>query len=147
MKECYQCHKTKPLKDFYKHSHTSDGHRGYCKDCASKNSAERYRKRFVEIAIYQRKLAKTQARKKKYVEYRRENRLKNPDKYYARSIVTNALQSGKLKKEPCNICGTIEKVEAHHNDYSKPLEVIWLCFPHHLAVHGKNVVMIRSDNY
>jgi len=53
----------------------------------------------------------------------------------ARSAVTMAKKSGALKPEPCRVCGSTEKVEAHHEDYSKPLVVDWLCFVHHRARH------------
>lgn len=54
----------------------------------------------------------------------------------ARAMVTKAIKDGVLKRLPCEICG-IEKSEAHHSDYSKPLEVIWLCHGHHRRQHGK----------
>jgi len=47
-----------------------------------------------------------------------------------RKKVYTALRNGKLVKQPCH-CGNV-KVEAHHEDYSKPLEVKWLCKQHHL---------------
>jgi hypothetical protein len=37
---------------------------------------------------------------------------------------------GKVKRQPCEMCGA-PKAEAHHEDYSKPLAVEWLCPPHH----------------
>lgn len=54
------------------------------------------------------------------------------DKRFARHQVRDALKKGTLKKEPC-MCGDIE-VEAHHPDYSKPLEVIWACKKHHVEL-------------
>ena len=46
------------------------------------------------------------------------------------------IRRGKLAKQACRECGN-PLVEAHHADYSKPLEVMWLCREHHLAKHGK----------
>lgn len=55
-------------------------------------------------------------------------------KIAARSKVLTAIRSGNLVKQPCQVCGEME-VEAHHEDYSKPLDVWWLCKPHHAARH------------
>jgi ribosomal protein S27AE len=52
----------------------------------------------------------------------------------ARRAVTFAVQSGALKREPCERCGA-SPTQGHHDDYSKPLEVRWLCQKHHLEVH------------
>ncbi len=41
---------------------------------------------------------------------------------------------GLLKRKPCEVCGTWDNLERHHDDYSKPLEVRWLCRTHHLEV-------------
>lgn len=54
------------------------------------------------------------------------------DKRFARSQVSYAIKKGRLKKEPC-YCGET-KVEAHHPDYRKPLEVIWACKKHHVEL-------------
>lgn len=54
------------------------------------------------------------------------------DKNYARSQVSIAVKNNTLKKEAC-ACGE-KKVEAHHVDYSKPLEVIWCCKKHHIEL-------------
>lgn len=58
-------------------------------------------------------------------------RKKNPEKDYAYHRVFINLRNGNLKKSPCEVCGTNEWVEAHHTDYSKPLDVQWLCKIHH----------------
>lgn len=57
---------------------------------------------------------------------------KNPEKRRAQVAVSNAIRDGHLvKPAACSICRTIpdtgRKLQAHHVDYSKPLEVEWLC--------------------
>lgn len=59
---------------------------------------------------------------------------KHPERRKASNLVSNALRDGKLEKLPCLVCGH-EKVEGHHPDYSRPLDVVWLCNPHHREVH------------
>lgn len=55
-------------------------------------------------------------------------------KQNARKKLARALKSGKVKKLPCRDCNELN-VEAHHPDYSKPMEVIWLCKKHHGEIH------------
>lgn len=50
-----------------------------------------------------------------------------------RHIVRNAVRDGRLFKFPC-FCGEF-KTQGHHEDYSKPLDVIWLCAKHHNQLH------------
>jgi hypothetical protein len=57
-----------------------------------------------------------------------------PDKAIARYAVNNALRDGRLERQPCH-CGA--RAEAHHPDYSKPLDVVWLCRPHHRQLHSE----------
>jgi len=57
----------------------------------------------------------------------------NPEKIKARNAVNHAIEYGKLVREPC-FCGN-KKSEAHHEDYSKPLDVVWLCRKHHKRRH------------
>jgi len=54
----------------------------------------------------------------------------------ARMAVRVAIRSGKLKRKPCRVCGSGD-TEAHHNDYTKPLKVEWLCTIHHRQHHVK----------
>ena len=62
-------------------------------------------------------------------------RAKNPEKHRARLAVSWAVKKGYLVPQPC-CCGS-SKAEAHHSDYSKKLEVIWLCPKHHKELHRK----------
>ena len=53
-----------------------------------------------------------------------------------RSYASVYLKRGKLTRQPCAECGS-EKSQMHHPDYSKPLDVVWLCRRHHSALHIK----------
>lgn len=63
---------------------------------------------------------------------------KNPDKRRAHGLVKRAVQAGKLTRQPCERCGDIRS-EAHHEDYSKPLVVVWLCRLHHREHHREPI--------
>lgn len=52
----------------------------------------------------------------------------------ANIAVGNAIKAGKLVPQPCFVCG--EKAHAHHPDYSRPLDVTWLCPAHHKQAHA-----------
>lgn len=58
-----------------------------------------------------------------------------PERERARNILKSHVRRGKITKGVCH-CGET-KVQAHHPDYSKPLEVIWLCVKHHMELHRK----------
>lgn len=63
----------------------------------------------------------------------------NKEKHLARGKVSRAIRSGKLAKPArCSRCRKPSKrLEAHHADYAKPLDVTWLCDPCHSAEHRK----------
>ena len=70
-------------------------------------------------------------KKREYDEYLRKE---HPEMYEAYKKVANAIRSGKLKREPCEVCNNL-KTLAHHDDYSKPLEVRWFCASCHTKYH------------
>jgi hypothetical protein len=57
-----------------------------------------------------------------------------PERDAARKAVQDAVRAGKLIRQPCEKCGEL-KSEGHHDDYTKPLEVRWLCRTHHTEHH------------
>lgn len=80
--------------------------------------------------------------KKCHASYMRANRKKyeqlNPtqkSKSVARSIAKVYQKRGKIHPESCFVCNSDDNVEKHHSDYSKPLDVIFLCRKHHRLVH------------
>ena len=60
---------------------------------------------------------------------------RNRVKRRAHKLVENALLSGSLRRQPCEKCGDVERIHAHHDDYSKPLAVKWLCPKCHADRH------------
>jgi hypothetical protein len=139
-KKCFKCEEVKPLEEFYKHPGTSDGRLGKCKDCNKRDVRENYAKRHDYYAAYERMRFSTPERRKTRMENQRRMRARHPDKYRARQMVGNAIRGGRLKRQPCETCGTTKRIQAHHDDYSKPLDVRWFCFKHHREVaHGQLV--------
>ena len=59
---------------------------------------------------------------------------RNRAKYLAHKRVEYAVKVGKLQRKPCDVCGA-SRSQAHHDDYEKPLEVMWLCPKHHKERH------------
>lgn len=53
------------------------------------------------------------------------------------AAVNNAIARGDLVRQPCEVCGSELRVNGHHEDYHKPLEVRWLCPMHHAAEHAE----------
>lgn len=73
--------------------------------------------------------------KNKYA-YKLKDKIKHPEKHRAREIVKAAKKNGKLIAKPCEVCGSKDRIHAHHEDYSKPLNVKWLCAPCHIEAHN-----------
>lgn len=66
----------------------------------------------------------------------RRARALEPEKVRARSRVNRAVRDGRLvKPEACSRCGATQRIEAHHEDYSRPLDVTWMCARCHRRVH------------
>jgi hypothetical protein len=61
---------------------------------------------------------------------------KQRPKHVARWTMSNAIKSGKLVRQPCEVCGN-PRSHGHHDDYMKPLVVRWLCRTHHAEHHAQ----------
>jgi len=70
--------------------------------------------------------------------YRANHRRRHKKEDNTRKAVERALKRGDMIRQPCAICGLLS-TEAHHPDYDKPLDVIWLCRVHHAGLHRKMV--------
>ncbi len=136
-KICFKCLKEKEINEFYKHSRMGDGYLNKCKSCTKKDVYEHRKKNIESIRIYDRKRNKLSYRLKANTVRNKARTIKNPVQYAANYLLNNAIRDNRIKKEPCSVCGNIYRVEGHHEDYYKPLDVIWLCSVHHSAIHKK----------
>lgn len=150
---------------FQRHPTCKDGHLGQCKNCrksyAKTNrvlNAEHYKQYTKQYerkrALLPHRIAAVKLRSKtaKFIQAKKDNERKyrqtakhkaakeryverNPEKHRARRILNEAIQQGKIQRGTCEYPGCASTVEAHHSDYSKPLEVRWLCRKHHAELH------------
>jgi hypothetical protein len=141
MKQCFKCNIKKSIEEFYKHSGMIDGHLGKCKQCCRVENITNRKKKVAYYANYEKHRFHDPKRKKQVMEASYRMRINHPNKYKARYTTSNALRDGKLIKGPCEVCKTKIKVQSHHDDYDKPMEVRWLCFQHHRELHGQKVYL------
>lgn len=149
VKACFRCGEMKDLDEFYRHKEMADGHLNKCKECTKldvkKNRADNseYYKEFdrnrgnlphrVQArAEYQ----KTDRGKERLLAGQQAWRKRNIEKSRAHVKAYRAKTAGAIVQQPCEVCGR-DDTHAHHDDYSKPLEVRWLCPACHSA-HHKN---------
>jgi hypothetical protein len=59
-----------------------------------------------------------------------------PKKVKARALLHRAVKSGEIFRGPCVVCGA-DNAHGHHEDYTRPLDVMWLCRKHHTELHKK----------
>lgn len=142
-KKCKDCKKTKLIKEFYKHSRMADGYLNKCKDCKRGHTKDYRKNNHEKVLAYDRqrslqpeRKAAINAARKNYIEKnidavrntKREWAERNKEKRKAQNAVCNAVRDGKITKpECCEVCGKRKKLQGHHEDYSRPLSVIWLC--------------------
>ncbi len=137
LKTCFKCKTEKPIEDFYRHSAMTDGHLGKCKECAKTDVTKNRIVNLDRIRAYDLERAKLPHRRAQAARIVREYGKKYPGRRKANSSVTNAVRDGRLiKPEHCEDCGeSHNRIHGHHEDYSKPLDVDWLCPPCHKQRH------------
>src|SRR3990167_1396712 len=126
---CNICHQRKTPGDF------SPGVNSRCRECHKLRMRE-IRLTNPSVQERERIRAKRPERKAAARKIAMRWRQENPTAYKAQTAVGNAIRDGKLKREPCALCGTTTHVHAHHKDYNKPLDVKWLCAKCHHRLHA-----------
>lgn len=135
MKTCFKCGVEKPLDEFYKHKEMADGHLNKCKECTRADSMRHRIDNLDAVREYDRRRGRLSERIALNIQTTKAMRQK-PGYGYAHSAVSYAIRTGRIVKKPCQMCGTEMGIHAHHDDYSKPLDVMWLCTVHHKARHA-----------
>lgn len=155
MKTCTKCKKDLPESEFYAKPNSPDGLFYSCKKCQSKKGKEYWSKPEVK--------SRRKEWKKTYIEpasskdarknWRRNNkekvcaqskawRDKNRDKVKAYGILSQAIKMGRVvKPKQCSQCPNTGRIEGHHEDYNKPLEVEWLCRECHAKIPPKGAAV------
>lgn len=128
-KVCTACGDQKGVGEFYAHPKMAAGVLSQCKECV-KARVRKHRRDNDSVREYDRSRGARMSG-----EAVRKYRARHPEAYRAHSAVSNAVRDGRLAKEPCLFCGET-KVHGHHRDYSKPLDVIWLCAKCHHRLHA-----------
>ena len=152
MKVCRECQTEKPLSDFYKHPRMADGHLNKCIACVKERVGKHREANIEKLREYDKQRASEPHRveaRRQYIqtEAGKQTRKRAQDAYrkrhpliYASHIITqNAVRDGALfKASNCSVCDSTEKIEGHHDDYTKPMEVRWLCESCHKEWHRTN---------
>lgn len=143
--QCKSCERAKGANDFYA------SNLGRCKDCVKQSvranreaKADYYRaydrKRYrdsPERKQAARRSAQSAAGLRSKAKSTTRTRKEQPEKYRARNAVSNAIRDGKLERgTECYFCGCNERLQAHHEDYDHPLDVVWLCASCHGKLHS-----------
>ena len=136
---CRRCFATKLLAEFSKANRRPLGIRDWCKACvhvyattASQRAKNRtrHRERMASPAKREQRRAHVQAYARQYRKnpvYRRQ--------HDARLIINLLRRNGWIDVQPCSTCKSTERIDGHHPDYDRPLDVIWLCRPCHVLLH------------
>lgn len=143
-KACSSCGIEKPLDEYQVRRASKDGRTSSCKECLRHRDALRYPKeaerRAKQHALYiqtpQGRDAQNRAHRKYQERY--------PHRRAAHIALGNAVRDGKVIPLPCFMCGA--ESEAHHPDYSRPLDVVWLCPAHHRQAHVLSNKLIQQLN-
>jgi hypothetical protein len=118
---------------------SQDGYTSSCKLCLKARDAARYTKEREFRSLRRKEYMATTEGKDAHSRATTAWKEKNAVRRAAHVILGNAVKNGRVMKHPCWVCG--EAAEAHHPDYSRPLDVVWLCSAHHKQAHAlvKNI--------
>lgn len=134
MKRCARCQTEKPLDAFHRDKNRPDGLYHTCKACKREIHKARY---WADPEAGRQRYRDWYAANSEQERARSHGRRRNHEraKWLARRAVNDAIKCGRMKRQLCEVCGD-PNTHGHHDDYSRPLDVRWLCPKHHAAVHA-----------
>lgn len=135
-KICPSCTLYKDYELYPKSKHENDGYLVYCKECANAKNRDYYRRNKDKVSKKVYEYKHTEKGKRVMNESAKKWKESNPKKYLSHLAVKQGLKYGFIEKKDCEVCGDPE-VHAHHDDYDKPWDVVWLCPQHHKDHHAK----------
>jgi hypothetical protein len=153
MRKCRLCKVVKPLDDFYAHPQMIEGHDSKCKECAKAivhaakarrpeyyKEYDRDRAMLPHRVLARTEYQKTENGKQSLSKSHKKYKIKYPDRNFAVTSLNNAVRDGKISKPfNCSVCNQDRiRIHGHHNDYSKPFEVTWMCHRCHMEWHKHN---------
>lgn len=134
-KICIDCGIDQAIECFYVHRMMADGHLNKCKTCV-KARIKRHRRANPDVYSERERVRFVGERRAKIL-----GRKPSSDRsVLAARAVNNAVRDRRLvKPDTCSVCGRKPgRIEGHHDDYSQPLSVRWLCTRCHRRWHADN---------
>lgn len=129
LRRCCRCGIVKWLSEFRRHRANVGGHVPWCKGCTQPDKPLTARGQMQERAY----ASLPQARQLHTAAAMRYQRA-YPERTAANKALRYAVRTGRVNKpDRCSECGLEGKTHGHHDDYRKPLEVVWLCARCHRA--------------
>jgi hypothetical protein len=143
------------LSEFHKAKGSKGGLQSYCKQCIFEYHAEYLPKNRDKQAVWERKYREKLKDGRRLKGHDAKYNARQKSKRKAQRILLKAIKSGTIiKADECIMpdCDCTENIEGHHHDYSRPLEVLWLCCSCHMTYHRgktKKAERVRAfvDNY
>lgn len=141
---CKHCGKEKPYSEFDKiirEAPLASWNLRRCKECTHAEYLRRYAhpgKRATQLAASQNW---KKANPEKHAALAREYRNKHPEKIVAQNRLNYAIKKGVVTRQPCEACGTSDRVHAHHASYEPKdwYNVRWLCYVCHKLEHHSKI--------
>lgn len=124
LKTCKKCNKSMNIKYFH-WDKTNENYKSMCKPCYRVFNKKITSKAIKKYSLTNKgKNAIASASKKAYINHK--------EKWIARAKARYAITKGIIvKPKKCEVCEEVKPLQGHHEDYNKPLEVIFLCYSCH----------------